>query len=108
MRRSLFFLIYDKINNEKLWYDYFKCIDKSKYNIYIHYKKDVNIGYFQKYKIKENDIIPTQWCGKSLVEVQNKLLEYHYNQTEREHEIVEHIFNNALENQHKFTNNIDC
>ena len=38
---------------------------------------------------------------------QNKLLEYHYNQTEREHEIVEHIFNNALENQHQFTNNID-
>ena len=38
---------------------------------------------------------------------QNKLLEYHYNQTEREHEIVEHIFNNALENQHTFTNNID-
>ncbi|MBB1422749.1 fused response regulator/phosphatase [Pseudoalteromonas sp. SG43-7] len=38
---------------------------------------------------------------------QNKLLEYHYNQTECEHEIVEHIFNNALENQNKFTNNID-
>ncbi|CAM3879491.1 MULTISPECIES: fused response regulator/phosphatase [Pseudoalteromonas] len=38
---------------------------------------------------------------------QNKLLEYHYNQTEREHEIVEHIFNNALENQDKFTDNID-
>ncbi|WP_170174112.1 MULTISPECIES: fused response regulator/phosphatase [Pseudoalteromonas] len=38
---------------------------------------------------------------------QNKLLEYHYNQTEREHEIVEHIFNNALENQHAFTENID-
>lgn len=38
---------------------------------------------------------------------QNKLLEYHYNQTEREHEIVEHIFNNALENQHDFKEHID-
>lgn len=38
---------------------------------------------------------------------QNKLLEYHYNQTEREHEIVEHIFNNALENQNDFASNID-
>ncbi|WP_419149526.1 SpoIIE family protein phosphatase [Pseudoalteromonas 'SMAR'] len=27
---------------------------------------------------------------------QRQLLEYHYNQTEREHEIVEHIFSNAL------------
>jgi len=38
---------------------------------------------------------------------QNKLLEYHYSQTEREHEIVEHIFNNALENQHDFKEHID-
>lgn len=38
---------------------------------------------------------------------QNAQLEYHYNQTEREHEIVEHIFNNALENQNEFSNNID-
>ncbi|MCF6438297.1 SpoIIE family protein phosphatase [Pseudoalteromonas luteoviolacea] len=33
---------------------------------------------------------------------QKKLLEYHYNQTEREHEIVEHIFRNALSGQEKF------
>ncbi|KTF15516.1 fused response regulator/phosphatase [Pseudoalteromonas sp. H105] len=38
---------------------------------------------------------------------QNRLLEYHNNQTEREHDIVEHIFNNALENQHDFPDNID-
>ncbi|MBE0386839.1 hypothetical protein PLUTE_a1830 [Pseudoalteromonas luteoviolacea DSM 6061] len=33
---------------------------------------------------------------------QKKQLQYHYNQTEREHEIVEHIFRNALSGQQKF------
>lgn len=33
---------------------------------------------------------------------QKKELEYHYNQTEREHEIVEHIFSNALSQQKSF------
>lgn len=33
---------------------------------------------------------------------QKKELEYHYNQTEREHEIVEHIFRNALSQQKNF------
>lgn len=38
---------------------------------------------------------------------QKKLLEYHYNQIEREHEIVEHIFHNSLENQDKYPNHLD-
>ncbi|WP_206018210.1 fused response regulator/phosphatase [Pseudoalteromonas sp. Z9A5] len=38
---------------------------------------------------------------------QKKLLEYHHNQTEREHEIIEHIFNNSLENQGKFKEHLD-
>ncbi|OHU87489.1 MULTISPECIES: fused response regulator/phosphatase [Pseudoalteromonas] len=33
---------------------------------------------------------------------QKKQLEYHYNQIEREHEIVEHIFSNALDQSSKF------
>jgi hypothetical protein len=67
------FLIYDKINNEELWYNFFKNIDKNKYNIYIHYKENKLLKYFESHKIK--DIISTKWCGKSLVEAQNKLLE---------------------------------
>jgi len=35
---ALCFLIYDKINNEELWWDFIKNIDKNKYNIYIHFK----------------------------------------------------------------------
>ncbi|WP_338362616.1 SpoIIE family protein phosphatase [uncultured Pseudoalteromonas sp.] len=38
---------------------------------------------------------------------QNTLLEYHRNQIEREHEIIEHIFNNSLENQDKFKDHLD-
>ena len=38
---------------------------------------------------------------------QNLQLEYHQNQVEREHEIVEHIFNNALENQQSFPKHLD-
>ncbi|MEI5639082.1 MULTISPECIES: ATP-binding SpoIIE family protein phosphatase [unclassified Pseudoalteromonas] len=38
---------------------------------------------------------------------QRQLLEYHYNQTEREHEIVEHIFSNALAQQSDYPNVCD-
>lgn len=35
------------------------------------------------------------------------MLQYHHNQIEREHEIIEHIFNNSLENQDKFKQHLD-
>ncbi|KAA1156602.1 fused response regulator/phosphatase [Pseudoalteromonas fuliginea] len=38
---------------------------------------------------------------------QKELLQYHHNQNEREHEIIEHIFNNSLENQDKFKDHLD-
>lgn len=38
---------------------------------------------------------------------QKKQLEYYYNQTEREHEIVEHIFSNALSQQVQFPHHCD-
>ncbi|MFC3032385.1 SpoIIE family protein phosphatase [Pseudoalteromonas fenneropenaei] len=38
---------------------------------------------------------------------QKKLLEYHYNQIEREHEIVDHIFRNALDEQGKYPSHCD-
>ena len=37
---ALCFLIYDKINNEQLWYDWLKNVDTQKYTIYIHYKNN--------------------------------------------------------------------
>ena len=68
---ALCFLIYDKINHEELWYNWLKNVDKNKYNIYIHYKENKPLKYFEKYKIKEN--IPTSWADISLVLAQNLL-----------------------------------
>lgn len=45
------FLIYDIINCEELWHLFFKNVDKSKYNIYIHYKSNTPLAYFEKYKL---------------------------------------------------------
>jgi len=46
------FLIYDIINNEELWNTFFKNVDTNKYNIYIHYKTNKRLKYFEKYKLK--------------------------------------------------------
>ena len=66
------FLIYDIINHEDLWYIYFRNINKNKYNIYIHYKTDKPLLYFEKYKIKNP--IPTEYAHISLVKATNLLL----------------------------------
>jgi hypothetical protein len=59
------FLIYDQINNEELWDLFFKNIDSNKYTIYIHFKTQKPLKYFEKYKITncietkyENQTIP--------------------------------------------------
>ena len=56
---AFLFLIYDIINAEKLWYDFFKNVDKSKYTIYIHYKKNVTLKYFNDYKLDK--CLQTKW-----------------------------------------------
>jgi len=77
------FLIYDKINNEEIWYNYFKNIDKNKYNIYIHYKENKPLTYFEKYKL--NKIIKTEWCSESLVKAQNILLKKAMQDVDNQH-----------------------
>lgn len=67
------FLIYDKINHEELWNNFLKNLDKNKYNIYIHYKTNKPLKYFEQYKLKNT--VETKWCGESLVKAQNLLLE---------------------------------
>ena len=69
---ALCFLIYDKINHEELWYEYLKNIDKNKYTIYIHYKDNKPLKYFEKYKI--NNCIETCWGCLSIVLAQNLIL----------------------------------
>jgi hypothetical protein len=47
------FLIYDIINHEELWNKFFLDVDINKYNIYIHYKYNVPLKYFEKYKLNK-------------------------------------------------------
>ena len=74
------FLIYDDINHEDLWFDFFKNVDKNKYNIYIHYKSNKPLKYFEKYKI--NNCIDTKWGDVSLARAQILLYEKALEDTE--------------------------
>lgn len=74
MRKIAFcFLIYDIINHEELWNIFFKNVDANLYNIYIHYKFNKPLKYFEKYKL--NNCIPTKWGCISLVKAQNLMLQ---------------------------------
>lgn len=61
------FLIYDEILNEELWYKFFEDVDKNKYSIYIHYKSQKPLKYFEEYKLDINKIIPTKYADISIV-----------------------------------------
>jgi len=65
------FLIIDTIHNQKLWEYFFDNIDKDKYNVYIHYKKNTDLGKFEKYKLSK--CVPTKWDHISLVHAYNVL-----------------------------------
>ena len=69
---SFLFLIKDIIDNEESWNLFFKNVSPDKYNIYIHYKNNVRLHYFDKYKLKR--CIDTCWGERSLVDAQNLLL----------------------------------
>ena len=71
------FLIYDKINNEELWYNWFKNVDNEKYNIYIHYKENVVLKYFNNYKLK--NCIETKYSDVSVINAHNLLFKKAYN-----------------------------
>jgi hypothetical protein len=78
MRKLAFcFLIKDRIDHEGIWYNFFKNIDKNKYNIYIHYKDNKYLQYFDQYKLKFN--ILTAWGHISLVHASNLLFKEAFN-----------------------------
>lgn len=72
MKLAFLFLIYDTIHHEELWYNFFKNIDHCKYSIYVHYKTNVALKYFEKYKLK--NCIPTEYCKPSIVAAQTLLI----------------------------------
>jgi hypothetical protein len=73
------FLIYDIINHEELWDLFFKKVDTSKYGIYIHYKTNKKLKFFESYKLKET--IPTKYADISIAKGFNLLFKaaYHDN-----------------------------
>jgi hypothetical protein len=69
---ALLFLIYNKINQEEIWYDWIKNVDHNKYTIYVHYKIDEPLKYFEQYKLKE--CIDTKYCDITIVKAHNLLI----------------------------------
>jgi hypothetical protein len=77
------FLIYDIINHEELWNIFFKNVDTNKYNIYVHYKTNKPLKYFEKYKL--NNCIETKYADITLVLAQNVLMSEALNDTDNKH-----------------------
>ena len=67
------FLIYDKINLEEYWNYFFDKVDKNKYNIYIHYKYNAPLLFFNDYKL--NNCIPTNYEDITITKAINLMLE---------------------------------
>ena len=70
------FLIYDGINLEELWNIFFQNVDKNKYNIFIHYKTDKPLQYFEHYKL--NECIESKYAHVSLIHAHNLLFKKAY------------------------------
>lgn len=78
-RLGFCFLIYDKINHEDLWYDFFKNIDRSKYEIFIYFKTDKPLKYFENFKLKnciepKKNCIETSWGDYKISLAQNLMM----------------------------------
>ena len=71
---AFLFLIYDIINHESIWFNFFNGISKDKYNIYIHYKTNDNLDFFNDYKINNTLNINTKYADISIVKAQNILI----------------------------------
>jgi len=80
---AFLFLIYDKINLETLWYNFFHHVDKKKYTIYVHCKDNATLQYFEQYKL--TNCIETKYSHISVVHAQNLLLEEALKDENNEH-----------------------
>ena len=71
MKLAFCFLIYDEINQEELWHNFFKNADPTKFSIYIHYKTQKELKYFEKYKL--TNCIPTNYSDVTIINAHNLL-----------------------------------
>ena len=65
MKIAFCFLVYDIINHEELWNLFFQNVDTNKYRIYIHYKLNKPLKYFEKHKL--NNCIETKYADVSII-----------------------------------------
>lgn len=70
------FLIYDIINHEELWNFFFENVDTNKYNIYIHYKFNKPLKYFEKCKL--TNCIETKYADVTTIHAHNLLFKKAY------------------------------
>ena len=63
---AFLFLLTDRVRHSDIWTKFFENIDKKKYSIYSHIKKNTDMipKYISEHKIKT---IKTSWCGENLV-----------------------------------------
>jgi hypothetical protein len=80
------FLIYDEINHEELWNMFFSNVDTNKYSIYIHYKTNKPLKYFEKYKL--TNCIETAYFDISCVKAQNIMFQEAMKDVENKHFIL--------------------
>ena len=49
---AFLFLIYDSINQEDLWSQFFENVDSEKYSIYVHFKRNKKLKHFEDIMLK--------------------------------------------------------
>lgn len=78
MKIAFCFLVYDIINHEELWNLFFLNVDTNKYTIYIHYKDNKPLKYFEKYKL--NNCIETKYADVTLIHAHRLLFKKAYDE----------------------------
>ena len=73
MKIAFLFLIYDSIWNEQIWHDFLKQANPNHYSMYIHFKDNKSLDFFEKFKIQ--NCIETKYCDISIVHAHNLLIQ---------------------------------
>jgi hypothetical protein len=76
MKIGFCFLVYDIINHEDAWEHFFRGVDPKKYGIYIHYKFNKPLKYFERHKLET--CIDTKYVDVSLIHAYNMLFKRAY------------------------------
>ena len=70
---AFLFLIYNSINQEDLWSQFFENVDPEKYSIHIHYKSNKKLKHFEDHKLSK--CIRTKYAHVSIIHAHNALIQ---------------------------------